>query len=98
MRRSLLAVLAVTVLGACGERRSLPARPERGVQRARGCPADGAVLRAESVELRGTVRPPRARVRVLGREVAVEGGAFATEGALEPGANLIEVAASANDR
>jgi hypothetical protein len=37
-------------------------------------------------------------VQVLGRDVAVDGGEFRTEVELEPGSNLIDVAASANGR
>ena len=63
-----------------------------------GSPADGAVVRAETVEIRGVVQPRGAKVQVLGRDVAVDGGEFSTEVALEPGANLIDVAAGARGR
>jgi Glucodextranase, domain B/PASTA domain len=98
MRRSLLALLAMTVLSACGEDRPQPPRPEPAVELVVGSPADAVVVRAETVEIRGTVRPARARVEVLGRQVGVTGGTFTAEVPLEPGANLIDVAASAGGR
>jgi hypothetical protein len=98
MRRPLLAVLAVTVLSACGEDRPPPRQPEPVVELVLGSPADAAVIRGETVEIRGTVRPARARVEVLGRQVTVHGGAFTAQVPLEPGANLIDVAASASGR
>src|SRR5215218_10770857 len=98
MRRSLLAVLVLTILTGCGQETPAPPRPEPTVALALQSPADAAVVRAETVEIRGTVRPARAQVTVLGREVAVDGGAFSAEVALEPGANLIDVAASARGR
>ena len=92
------AVLALAALApACGED-SEPPRNEPGVKLELGSPSDGAVVRSETVELRGTVLPRGASVKVLGREIAVDGGSFRTEVALEPGANLIDVAASANGR
>src|SRR4051794_6594609 len=98
MRRLLLAVLAVTCLSACGEHKPPPPRPEPTVELRLSSPADTAVVRSETVEISGTVRPARARVEILGRAVSVHGGAFTTEVPLEPGANLIDVAASATGR
>ena len=63
-----------------------------------GSPADGAVVRAETVEIRGTVQPRGAQVQVLGREIAVDAGSFRAEVPLEPGANLIDIAAAARGR
>ena len=99
MRASALAaVVALTALApACGDEPA-PPRPEPEVRLELGGPGDGAVVRSETVELRGTVQPRGARVEVLGREVSVEGGSFRTEVALEPGANLIDVAADARGR
>lgn len=100
MRRALTAPLLVAVVAAgCGDDPAQsPPRAEPRVTLTLGGPADAAVVRGETVELRGTVRPAAARVQVLGREVPVEQGAFRTEVALEPGANLIDVAASARGR
>jgi hypothetical protein len=44
------------------------------------------------------VTPAASDVQVLGRRVDVSGGRFATEVALEEGANLVDVAASAAGR
>jgi hypothetical protein len=99
MRRSLLAALAaLTLLSACGEDSPTPRGPAPAVALELKSPADAAVVRADAVEIRGKVRPARAQVTVLGREVAVDRGSFATKVALEPGANLIDVAASARGR
>jgi hypothetical protein len=88
-----LSLLAV----ACGDDPG-PPRQEPLVRLELTAPDDAAVVRAETIEISGTVRPARATVEVLGNEVAVEGGRFTAEVPLEPGANLIDVAASAADR
>ena len=61
-------------------------------------PSDEAVVRADSVQVRGTVSPPGAAVRVAGRAAEVDGGSFAAKVALEPGANVIDVTATARGR
>jgi hypothetical protein len=100
VKRSLVlaAVPALAVLAAaCGDEPS-PPRNEPQVRLELGSPSDGARVRAESVEIRGTVQPRGADVRVLGRNVPVDGGSFRIEVPLEPGANLIDVAAGARGR
>jgi len=67
MRRSLLAVLVLTILTGCGQETPAPPRPEPTVALALHSPSDAAVVRAETVEIRGTVRPARAQVTVLDR-------------------------------
>jgi len=95
---ALVAALALAALQpACGDAQA-PPRPERQVRLELGSPADGASVRSETVELRGTVQPQSAQVEVLGREVAVDGGSFRAEVPLEPGANLIDVSAGARGR
>ena len=89
-------VLALAAL-ACGDDPG-PARPEPVVVLTLTGPADGAVVRRESIAIRGSVQPRGAQVEVLGRDVAVEAGGFSTDVALEPGANLIDVAAAAPGR
>jgi glucodextranase-like protein/PASTA domain-containing protein len=90
---TIAAVFALTALAAaCGDDPA-PPREEPRVKLELGSPDDGEVVRSETVELRGTVLPRGARVKVAGREVAVDGGSFRTEVPLEPGANLIDVAA-----
>jgi hypothetical protein len=51
-----------------------------------------------TVEVRGTVEPARAEVLVLGQEAAVSGGTFTAEVPLAPGANVIDVMATARGR
>ena len=95
---ALAACVALAALAAaCGDEPE-PPRVEPEVALELGSPADGAVVRSETVEISGTVRPRGARVKVLGREVAVDGGGFSAEVPLEPGANLIDVAADARGR
>lgn len=95
---TIAAFAAVALVGAsCGDEPE-PPRDEPDVQLTLTGPSDAAVTRSDTVAISGTVKPGRAAVRVLGRDVAVDGGAFETEVELEPGANLIDVAASANGR
>jgi Glucodextranase, domain B/PASTA domain len=99
MRTCTIAALVGLALlaAACGEDRK-PPRDEPDVELTLTGPADGATMRDETVEIAGNVKPARAAVQVLGREVSVDGGRFVTEVELEPGANLIDVSASANGR
>ena len=90
-------VTLATLAPACGDepRETLP---EPVVRLTLESPADGATVRSETVEISGAVRPGGAQVRVLGRAVSVERGEFRAEVELEPGANLIDVAADARGR
>jgi Glucodextranase, domain B/PASTA domain len=99
MRTCTIAALAGLALlaAACGEDPK-PPRDEPEVRLTLTGPADGATMREDSVEISGSVKPARAAVRVLGQDVSVAGGRFATRVDLEPGANLIDVAASAGGR
>jgi hypothetical protein len=91
-------VFAVALLAAgCGDDPG-PPRDEPLVRLTLTGPADADVTRSDTVEVSGAVKPARAAVRVLGRDVAVDDGEFRTEVELEPGANLIDVAASAHGR
>ena len=63
-----------------------------------GAPADSAVVYGAGVELRGSVQPAGATVRVLGRRAVVRGGSFRADVPLEPGANVIDVIATAPGR
>ncbi len=95
---TITAVLAVALLmAACGEEEKPPGR-ESLVELTLTAPPDADTTRDERIEISGTVKPASATVQVLGSEVAVEEGRFSTEVALEPGANLIDVAGSARGR
>jgi hypothetical protein len=95
---TIAAVVGVALLvSACGDDPE-PPRDEPGVRLTLTGPSDGATMRSDTVEVAGSVKPARAAVQVLGRDVAVDGGEFRTEVELEPGSNLIDVAASANGR
>jgi hypothetical protein len=95
---ALAAVAALAALAAaCGDEPQ-PPRPAPEVRLELGSPADGTVVRSETVEIRGTVVPRGARVLVRGREVAVDAGSFRAAVPLEPGANLIDVSADARGR
>jgi hypothetical protein len=61
-------------------------------------PADEALVRAEVIDVRGSVDPPGARVRVLGEPAHVREGSFAAAVPLQPGANVIDVIATARGR
>jgi hypothetical protein len=58
-------------------------------------PADAAVVRDASVEVRGRVHARRARVLVLGRRARVARGEFRAVVPLQVGSNLIDVGVSA---
>ena len=60
-------------------------------------PSDLAVVRGDSVEVRGRVRPASATVLVAGERVRVTGGAFSARVALDAGTNVIDVLAGAPD-
>jgi glucodextranase-like protein/PASTA domain-containing protein len=61
-------------------------------------PDDMAVVQSETIEVRGSVEPAGANVKVLGRPADVSGGTFRAEVPLGPGANVIDVMASARGR
>lgn len=94
-RRIPLAAVAVCALAAgCGSSGPPPAPVRLDVT----SPGDQAVVRAASVELRGTVRPASAVVTVAGERATVSGeGAFHASVKLDPGTNVIDVMASAGD-
>jgi len=74
-------------------------RPPAPVDLKVSAPNDQATVRAETVEVRGTVVPAGATVQVLGQRAAVSGGGtFTSTVALQPGANVIDVMATASGR
>ena len=100
MRVPTLLILAclVTAAGCGGDDNERAQRPPAPVQLDVNEPNDMAVVQSETVEVRGTVEPAGASVRVLGDEAAVSGGTFSAEVALDPGANVIDVIATARGR
>ena len=94
MRRRvpLAAVAACALAGGCGGDGPAPSPVRLDI----AAPSDQAVVRAASVELRGTVRPATAVVTVRGERATVSGeGAFRATVRLAPGTNVIDVLASA---
>lgn len=61
-------------------------------------PADAAVVRGGNVDVRGRVAPAVSQVTVLGRPALVTQGSFSAVVPIEPGANVIDVIATAPRR
>jgi Glucodextranase, domain B len=81
------------VMAACGGSKTTGANASVKLEIA--APADGSSVRADRVAVRGTVTPSDATVQILGRSVQVGNGVFAGSVPLHPGANTIDVVASA---
>lgn len=99
MHRSflLLACLCAAAAG-CGGDEERAQRAPLAVELDVSSPADNAVVRSDTVEVRGTVEPGGAAVMVLGRPAETAGGTFSSVVELEPGANVIDVIATARGR
>ncbi len=93
-----LAALAAVATGCGGDPESRAARASAPVALEVSVPSDTAVVRGDSVDVTGSVRPADSAVRVLGRPASVSGGTFTANVPLEPGANVIDVMASARGR
>jgi hypothetical protein len=94
-----IACLAAAAAGCGGDDEPRAQRPPRAVELKVGQPRDTTTVRAESVEVNGTVTPANAAVTVLGQRAAVSGGGtFTATIALQPGANVIDVMATAGGR
>jgi hypothetical protein len=102
MRVSPLFVLAclAAVAGGCGgDEQNRAQKPPVPVNLKVSTPRDMTTVRSESVEVRGTVAPAGAAVTVLGQRAAVTGGGtFSATVPLQPGANVIDVMATAQGR
>lgn len=61
-------------------------------------PSDGALVRGGTVDVQGRVSPASAGVTVLGRPALVAAGRFTVVVPLEPGVNIVDVAAGAPGR
>jgi hypothetical protein len=94
MRLTLLTGAACALLlGACGGEQ--PAKPVAPVRLQVTAPLDQGTVRAERVEIRGTVTPSSATVLVRGERATVNGNAWSAEIGVEPGVNVVDVLASA---
>lgn len=92
----MLLLSCAATLTACGGGDAT--RPEPRVTLRLTAPADAAVIHGDSVEIGGRVAPAGSAVTVLGRPATVDGARFSARVALRPGANLIDVAATASGR
>jgi hypothetical protein len=89
---------AVAGCGGGGEPRA-QTRPPSPVELDVTSPDDMATVRTATVEVRGTVTPAGAVVRVLGQPATVSGGGtFSARVPLDPGNNVIDVMATARRR
>jgi hypothetical protein len=95
-RRLLPLLAAGLVLSACGETPRPATQPRVTLKLA--APDDGGTTRDDRVEVRGTVSPGDASVRVAGEDAEVSGGEFVAQVQLLPGGNVIDVAATASGR
>jgi hypothetical protein len=92
-------ISAFVVLAGCGaDGARKPARPLAKVGLQITAPADGATVRAATVDVEGRVNAMSAAVAVLGRPARVSGGVFSAVVPLDPGANVIDVIATAPHR
>jgi hypothetical protein len=96
MRRLVLA----TALLACACGGGGAAQPASGprVTLKLDAPGDAKTLRADRVQVQGTVSPPGARVEIDGVQAPVNGGTFLAEVTLQPGGNVIDVTATSPGR
>lgn len=93
----LIGVLCVFLSGGCGGDDPSPALLSP-VRLTVSAPSDGAVVRGENVDVRGRVTPAVSEVTVLGRPALVTAGRFSAVVPLEPGANVVDVIATAPRR
>jgi hypothetical protein len=91
------AACAAVLLAGCGGDDPPAAAAER-VRLEVAAPPDGAVVRGGTVDVEGSVSPASAEVAVLGRPALVSGGRFTVVVPLDPGVNIVDVAASAPRR
>jgi hypothetical protein len=91
-----LLLAAGLALAACGEAPRPAAEPRVKLRLER--PDDGGSIRADSIQVRGAVRPADAAVQVAGRDAEVDGGTFVATVALAPGGNVIDITATSPGR
>jgi hypothetical protein len=92
-----LAAAAAAGCGGGGEPRAQTPRPPVTVDVT--APGDMATVRTATLEVRGTVAPADAFVQVLGQPATVSGGGrFSARVPLDPGANVVDLVATAGGR
>ncbi len=93
----LLSVVTATVAVGCGSSSGgrTAAKAPSPVRMTVASPADLATTRSGTLTVSGSVTPADASVHVLGRPADVVAGAFTARVPLEPGANVIDLAATA---
>ena len=95
-RLGALIVVLIAVAG-CGDDPT-PQKPKPPVKLSVASPSDTALVLGSTVRVSGSVSPSSARVQVQGKRAQVSGGRFTSEVPLEPGPNVIDVAATASNR
>lgn len=98
--RAAATIAAAVALAGCGrdDAGRAPAPSLQPVSLQVTAPADEAAVRGGNVDVRGRVSPAAAEVTVLGRPALVTEGSFTAVVPLEPGANVIDVIATAPRR
>jgi Glucodextranase, domain B/PASTA domain len=95
----LLALALLTAVTACGGDAKRPgAAGSRAVRVTIAGPGDQATTRSRMLTVHGSVSPADASVLVLGQPADVVAGAFSARVALQPGANVIDLEATAAGR
>lgn len=89
---------AILAVAGCGGDDPSPRRAEPRVRLQVTAPSDTATVHRGTVDVRGRVAPATATVRVLGRPALVSDGTFTVVVPLDPGANVVDVSASARGR
>jgi hypothetical protein len=94
--RPVLAFSLLVALIGCGETERERPRPPVRIEIL--APSDLTEVDDDTVEVRGSVVPPSARVLVAGQTADVDNGEFTATVSLDAGANVIDVQAAAPER
>jgi hypothetical protein len=81
----------------CGGEAPTAQKPKPPVQLRVSSPSDTALVLGSKVQVSGSVSPSTAQVQVKGQRAQVSGGRFSSTITLEPGPNVIDVAATASN-
>jgi hypothetical protein len=92
------AAAAAIAAAGCGSGSERPSPPPPPVRLTITAPPDSKLVRGANVEVRGTVVPATAQVSALGRPALVTNGSFSVVVPLDPGANVLDIAATAAGR